>query len=635
MYMTIHQQMIEIMHKYYTNIKIGGFDFQVDNIPKKKIENASKKFAFGLDEKSIIGFYDTTVLGSGKGGYIFTDSKIYYLETFSKPKKLWYDDIKKVEITDNYKDKDCDKTLQFELLDGTTLSWSDTYLNKTPLLNFFNDVLNIMQQGSSFNKASIPYEAKKEAGALAGGITFGNFQTTNKLYNEEKFHARQGHGFAAEQANTLYDNLTGHKARVVGDNNARNGADRILDGIEIQSKYCATGSRCINECFADDGKGAFRYYTNNGKPMAIEVPSDKYEAAVSAMEEKIRRGQVKGITDPSEAKNIVKKGHFTYEQAKNIAKAGTVESLTYDAINGVIISASSFGISAVVSFATSMWNGDDFDIALKNAATSGIRVGGTTFITTVLASQLSKAGLNSALVGSSEAIVRLMGPKASAILANAFRSGTNIYGAAAMKSAARLLRGNVITASVSVVVLSTFDIADILRGRISGKQLFKNLTNTTSSVAGGTAGWVGGAAIGSAIFPGVGTVVGGLIGSIGAGMLANKASDAILSNIVEDDADELVRIIEKEFSNLALDYLLTQKEAEKVADALRDMLNGKLLKDMFASNNKSNFARDLLIPLIESEVSKREKIFLPTNEQFIYEIKNILEEIPDIELQET
>ena len=635
MYMTIHQQMIEIMHKYYTNIKIGGFDFQVDNIPKKKIENASKKFAFGLDEKSIIGFYDTTVLGSGKGGYIFTDSKIYYLETFSKPKKLWYDDIKKVEITDNYKDKDCDKTLQFELLDGTTLSWSDTYLNKTPLLNFFNDVLNIMQQGSSFNKASIPYEAKKEAGALAGGITFGNFQTTNKLYNEEKFHARQGHGFAAEQANTLYDNLTGHKARVVGDNNAINGADRILDGIEIQSKYCATGSRCINECFADDGKGAFRYYTNNGKPMAIEVPSDKYEAAVSAMEEKIRRGQVKGITDPSEAKNIVKKGHFTYEQAKNIAKAGTVESLTYDAINGVIISASSFGISAVVSFATSMWNGDDFDIALKNAATSGIRVGGTTFITTVLASQLSKAGLNSALVGSSEAIVRLMGPKASAILANAFRSGTNIYGAAAMKSAARLLRGNVITASVSVVVLSTFDIADILRGRISGKQLFKNLTNTTSSVAGGTAGWVGGAAIGSAIFPGVGTVVGGLIGSIGAGMLANKASDAILSNIVEDDADELVRIIEKEFSNLALDYLLTQKEAEKVADALRDMLNGKLLKDMFASNNKSNFARDLLIPLIESEVSKREKIFLPTNEQFIYEIKNILEEIPDIELQET
>ena len=45
------------------------------------------------------------------------------------------------------------------------------------------------------------------------------------------------------------------------------------------------------------------------------------------MEEKIKNGQVKGVSDPNEAKNIVKKGHFTYAQAKNIAKAGTVESL--------------------------------------------------------------------------------------------------------------------------------------------------------------------------------------------------------------------------------------------------------------------------------------------------------------------
>ena len=41
--------------------------------------------------------------------------------------------------------------------------------------------------------------------------------------------------------------------------------------------------------------------------MQIEVPSDKYDAAVSAMEEKIRRGQVNGVTDPAEAKKIVKK----------------------------------------------------------------------------------------------------------------------------------------------------------------------------------------------------------------------------------------------------------------------------------------------------------------------------------------
>ena len=76
---------------------------------------------------------------------------------------------------------------------------------------------------------------------------------------------------------------------------------------------------------------------NNGKPMLIEVPSNKYDDAIRAMEEKIRRGQVEGISNPEEAKNIIRKGHFTYEQAINIAKAGTIESITYDAVNGSVI----------------------------------------------------------------------------------------------------------------------------------------------------------------------------------------------------------------------------------------------------------------------------------------------------------
>ena len=73
-----------------------------------------------------------------------------------------------------------------------------------------------------------------------------------------------------------------------------------------------------------------------------------------------------------------------------------------------------------------------------------------------------------------------MGPKASQMLVNALRTGKNIYGAAAMKSASKLLRGNVVTAAASVVVLSSVDIINIFRGRISAAQLFKNITNTTS-----------------------------------------------------------------------------------------------------------------------------------------------------------
>lgn len=326
-------------------------------------------------------------------------------------------------------------------------------------------------------------------------------------------------------------------------------------------------------------------------------------------------------------KNIVRQGHFTYEQAKNIAKAGTVESLAYDSVNGAIIAGTALGVTAVITFATNIWNGEDFEKSLKIATYSGIKVGGTAFITTVVTSQLSKAGLNSALVGSSEAVVAVMGPKASAVLVNAFRSGSNIYGAAAMKSAAKLLRGNAITAGVTVVVLSSFDIANIFKGRISGKQLFKNLTSTGLTVAGGTGGWLGGAAIGSALFPGVGTVIGGLVGSVVAGAAAGKVVDTVVGSFVEDDADEMVRIIQQEFGNLAQDYLLNQKEGEKVADRLKEKLDGKKLQDMFASSDRRGYARNLLIPIIEDEVKNRKKIAAVSNDRIAKSMRYILEKI--------
>lgn len=628
--MNLHEEKVELLRQYYKEIEAVSEFFIEGDIPSSRIDNAMKKFASGMNRDTVIGFFDTSLLGNGKNGYIFADDKVYYLETLEKPKKMWYDDIESVEIFDQHK-KDCDRGIRFHLSDGTAIEWTSCFLNKTPLYHFFKALLMMSGDIGKDSEIEIDYADNNFAGAMAGGTATAMYGEVNKSFNEEKFHANQGHGFAAEQANNLFDNLTGHKATVVGDDNAKNGADRIVDGVYIQSKYCKTGSRCINECFAEDGKGSFRYL-KDGKPMQIEVPSDKYDAAVQAMEEKIRRGQVEGITDPKEAKNIVRKGHFTYEQAKNIAKAGTVESLTYDAVNGAVIASSALGVTALISFAASVWNGEDIEGALKIATYSGLKVGGTAFITTILAGQLSKAGLNSALVSGTEKIVHLMGPKASAVLANAFREGgSKIAGAAAMKSAAKLLRGNMITAGVTVVILSSFDIANIFQGRISGKQLFKNVTNTATTVAGGTGGWIAGAAAGSLIFPGVGTFVGGLIGSIAAGAAAGKATDAILGNFIEDDADEMVRIIEKVFGEVAQEYLLSQKEAEKSVDMLKEKLDGNCLKDMYASGNRKEYARNMLIPIVEKEISKREKVAIPEEGQMILALRNVLEELAEFE----
>lgn len=470
-------------------------------------------------------------------------------------------------------------------------------------------------------------------GSGVAGVVYANVSNAGSLYFDDKLATPRGHGFAAENANHLADLYQGRDARIVGNDNTLNGADRMVDGIQIQSKYCATGSKCVSECFDE---GTFRYWNVDGSPMQIEVPSDMYDAAIQAMESRIERGEVAGVVDPAEAKNIVRKGHFTYAQVRNIAKAGTVESICYDATSGAIIAGSAFGISTILSFATSVWNGASFKDALKAAVSQGLKVGGVSFMTAVLAGQLSKAGLNSMLVGSSEAIVGIMGPKASALIVNAFRSGGNIYGAAAMKSAAKLLRGNAITGVVSFAVLSSVDVVNIFKGRISGAQLFKNLTNTASTVVGGSAGWVAGAAAGAAlgsVIPVLGTAVGGLIGGIagafGGGAVSSKVSITVLDMFIEDDADKMIEVLQHVFGELAFDYLTTQTEAEDIVGRLKERLSGRALKDMFASSDHHAFARNMLIEYFEKSVTEREHILLPTSEQMREGLKLVLDEVAD------
>ena len=75
-------------------------------------------------------------------------------------------------------------------------------------------------------------------GAVAAGVVYGDVSNASTLYGMDKFSTPRGHGFAAERANHLYDKLTGKDATLVGDDNAKWGADRLVDGVNIQSKYC-------------------------------------------------------------------------------------------------------------------------------------------------------------------------------------------------------------------------------------------------------------------------------------------------------------------------------------------------------------------------------------------------------------
>lgn len=573
--------------------------------------------------------------------------------------KIFYSDIKEIELQD---------TLNIILKTGEIYKISNLWKSES-IVKFLNYTSNYVENEedsknnitqniikdkhddlkdtkpkNNINENSlkrIKAEKSKLDIETASEITYSNISIASSNYGTTKFNGSRGYGFAAERANHLYDILTGKESIILGDDNVLNGPDRMVNGKAIQTKYCQDGRTCIQECFSN---GKFRYMNSDGTPMQIEVPLDKYEDAVNAMKRRIERGEIPNVTNPEDAKKIVRKGIFTYEQAKNIAKAGTVESIIFDSVTGAVIATTSFGISSCLTFAVLMWNGEDFDVALKNATYCGLKVGGTAFMTTILTNQITKMGAEKAIIGGTNKLVKLLGPKATSILANAFRSGKNIYGAAATRNLSKLLSGNILTAGVSIVVLSTVDIINIFRGRISGAQLFKNIANTTSTVAGGTIGWMGGTAVGTKVgamvgsaIPvlgtiagaGVGAVVGGVLGSFKAGKAAGKVSNKVLSNFIEDDVNKMIQIIESEFSNLSIDYLLNREEAEKVIDNLRENLTENTLKDMFSKNNKKRFARNLMIPCIEKIVKNRKKIKLPTEKEMCQGIKSILEEMAD------
>jgi hypothetical protein len=455
--------------------------------------------------------------------------------------------------------------------------------------------------------ASNSNNKEKETAAENAGIGVIGLQSSQAYSENVVFQANRGHGFAAEKANHKADTFSGKSAKIVGGDNAKNGADRIVNGVSIQTKYCNGGGKCISECFGDDGQ--FRYLRPDGNPMQIEVPADMYDAAVQSMQEKIKQGRVPGIKDPSKASEVVRKGNITYAQAKNIARFGTVEGLTYDAANGIQVAGGAASVSAAVTFALSVWRGEDKSAALEAACYSGLSVGGIAFITTIATSQIGRTGVELSLRPASDWVVGQLGPKATRWISSNLSSihgASNLSGAAAQNHVSKLMRGNVVTAVVTTAILSAGDFVRLFQGRISGGQAFKNVASTGASVAGGFGGAaLAGAALGSLV-PGAGTVAGYVVGGIGGilgGMFGGKATSTVLDSFIEDDAPKMLAIVNNVFGAMAVDYLLTEEEANGAIGQLEQINLVDELRNMYASKDRESFATTLLTQGVCTRIS--------------------------------
>lgn len=452
----------------------------------------------------------------------------------------------------------------------------------------------------------------------------GQFDSITHNDRLNRFNSQQGHGFAAEQGNDLWDRMIGNDAQILGDDNAKNGADRLVNGKLIQTKYCQNARASIDAGFKN---GQYRYLDTKGNPMQLEVPSDQYEEAVKIMAKKIEDGKVPNCNNPSKAKDLVRKGNITLEQAINLAKAGTIESLAFDAINGAVIGTSAAGISAIITFARALWNGEELNSAIDNAVFIGIQAGGGAFIISLVSAQLTKTNLNTLLLEPSIELVKALPSVVRTNLLATMRNGAPIFGAAASNNLSKLLRGNLIVSAVTTLVLSSQDILNFVTGKISGKQLFKEVTTIVSGVVGTTVGATGttalAGALGISLGP-IGAAVTSIVGGIIGGGMSTAVSRNILDRFIEDDAIELVRIINKQFSILAFDYLLSEEEIELSLEVLRGCLIQSKLLEMFAAKNRELFADELILKCINSVIIWRTKVRVPSQSQFVDGVSRVI-----------
>ncbi len=170
--MANHEQKLQLLKKYYKKIEKSGdssygqFQFFVQgNIPNERLLKAEQTYAKGIDEKTILGFYDISSSGDGSVGYIFTDDKLYYriINSYAFDSRIFaYKDIESVELikaprsgfysrilswnswnpatTDNM-------MLQFKFYSGKIVDWFDFYKygNPSPMYNFWKELLELIR----------------------------------------------------------------------------------------------------------------------------------------------------------------------------------------------------------------------------------------------------------------------------------------------------------------------------------------------------------------------------------------------------------------------------------------------------------------------------------------------------------
>ena len=204
-------------------------------------------------------------------------------------------------------------------------------------------------------------------------------------------------------------------------------------------------------------------------------------------------------------------------------------------------------------------------------------------------------------IGSANDIARLAAPKTAQMLYNALRVGPRLI----LRSAFELLRANMVTRVISVVVLLTIDKFSLLKGRISIKQFVINVIMALMLLVGGTAGWMLGSRGLSLVLESL--VLGIIAGLVGAGVISAVLSflvNKLIHLFVTDDTEDMLDIYSLCFKQLAAEHLLNNDEIDAVVEAIG--MSREMVQDIFThKEDRTVFANAVLSPHVVDVTSSR------------------------------
>lgn len=209
----------------------------------------------------------------------------------------------------------------------------------------------------------------------------------------------------------------------------------------------------------------------------------------------------------------------------------------------------SASISAIIIFASGIWQGKDVKEAAKDGIETAGRVIGKSAIIYTITMQVNRTNIwNYALNDTMANPINTVSEKVAGNIAESSLAKSSIGKKIHLDSIdSQKLTNGVVT----VAVVFGPDICKARMGKISVKQLAKNATAGAAGIAG--------MVIGNVVT--AGNPLGGMVGGAVGGAVGKKVMD----NFIEDDAVAMFRVMKEEFLNVVMSSYLSQEEFEEVA----------------------------------------------------------------------